>query len=86
MGINDNVRKHGLEEKCFHTQTENRKRQSRNQVVWQTVPNGQSGDCEGPNANSRQFHGWHQQKVGLSRTEATPPNREIYDTNQLTKV
>jgi len=84
-GIDDNVSKRGLEEKCFQSLTEGRKRRSRGHVVWQTVPNGWSGDWEGPAANSRQFHGRHQQKVGSSRTEATA-TREMGDTNQLTQV
>jgi len=69
----------------FQTLTEGRKRRSRSHVVRQTVPNGRSGDWEGPAANGGHFHGRHQQKVDPSRTEATP-TREIGDTNQLTQV
>jgi len=84
-GIDDSVRKRGLRGKCFQTLTEGRKRQSRGHIVRQTVPNGQSGSWEGPAANGRQFHGWHQWKVGPSRTQATP-TKEIGDMNQLTQV
>jgi len=59
-GIDDNIRKRGLEEKRFQTLTEGRKRRSRGHVVRQTVPNGRSRDWEGPAANGRQFHGRHQ--------------------------
>jgi len=41
------------------------KRRSRCHVVWQTVPNGRSGDWEGLAANGRQFHGRHRQKVAV---------------------
>jgi len=81
--IIDNVKK--LEEKCFQTLTEGRKRRSRGHVVRQTVPNGRSGDWEDLAVNGRQFRGRRQQKVGPSRTEATS-TREMGDTNQLTQV
>jgi len=79
-GIDDDVTKRGLELKCFQTLTKDRKWWSRNHVVRQTVPNGPSGNWEGPTANDRQFHGRHRQKVGPNRTEATPTS-EICDTN-----
>jgi len=64
---------------------EGRKIWSRGHDVQQTVPNGQSGDWEGPAANGRQFHRWHQQKIGPSRTEAMPTS-EICNMNQLAQV
>jgi len=37
----------------------------------QAVPDGGSGDWEGPAADGRQFHGRYQQTIGLSRAEGT---------------
>jgi len=51
MEFDDNVRKRGLGEKRFQTLTEGRKRRNRGHVVRQTVPNGRSGNWEGPAAN-----------------------------------
>ena len=56
-GINDNVRERGLEQKCFQTLTGGRQRRDRYHAVRQAVPDGGSGDREGPAADGRQFHG-----------------------------
>jgi len=53
-------------------------------VVRQAVPDGGSGDREGPAADSRQFHGRHQQTICPSRAEGTSTG-QIGDTNQLTQ-
>jgi len=49
-------------------------------VFRQAVPDGGSGDREGPVADGRQFHGRHQQTIGPSRTEGTS-TRQIGDKN-----
>jgi len=54
---------------------------SRDYIVRQTVPDGGSGDWEGPVADGRQLDGRHQQTIGPSREEGTP-TRQIGDTNQ----
>ena len=41
-------------------------------IVRPAVPNGGSGDWEGPAADGRQFHGRYQQMIGPSREEGTP--------------
>ena len=55
------------------------------QLSRQAVPDGGSGDREGPAADGRQFNGRHQQTIGPSRAEGKP-TRQIGDTNQLTQV
>ena len=84
-GINDNVRERGLEQKCFHTLTEGRQRRGRDHIVRHAVPDGASGDWEGPATDVSQFHGRYQQTIGPSRAEGTS-TRQIGDTNQLTEV
>jgi len=59
----------------------NVERRGRYHVVGQAVPDGGSGDREGPAADGRQFNGRHQQTIGPSRAEGTP-TRQIGDTNQ----
>ena len=56
-GINDNVTERGLEQKYFSTLMEGRQRRGRYHVIRQIVPDGGSGDCEGPAADGRQFNG-----------------------------
>jgi len=52
-GINDNVTERGLEQKYL----EGLQRRGRYHVIRQIVPDGGSGDCEGPAADGRQFNG-----------------------------
>jgi len=47
-GINDNARERGLEQKCFYTLMEGWQRRGRYHIVRQAVPDGGSGDWEGP--------------------------------------
>jgi len=54
-------------------------RRGRYHVVGQAVPDGGSGDREGPAADGRQFNGL--QTISPSRAEGTP-TRQIGDTNQ----
>ena len=60
-------------------------RRGRCHVVLQAVPDGGSGNWEGPAADGRQFHGRYQQTIGPSRAEGMP-TRQIDDMNQLTQV
>ena len=60
-------------------------RRGRYHVVGQAVPDGGSGDREGPAADGRQFNERHQQTIGPSRAQGTS-TRQIDDTNQLTQV
>ena len=69
--INDNISERGLEQKRFRL-TEDRQRRGRDHIVWQTDANGGFGDWVGPTTDGRQFNGWYQQTVGLSRAEGTP--------------
>jgi len=86
MGIDDNVRKRGLEEKCFRL----RRKVERDGAevtlsgrLFQMVGPA-TGKARPPTVDSK-FCGRHQEKVGPSRTEATP-TWEICDTNQLTQI
>ena len=83
--ISENVREGSREQKRFQTLTEGRQRWEHgadgDYIVRQTVPDGGSGDWEGPVADGRQLDGRHQQTIGPSREEGTP-TRQIGDTNQ----
>ena len=61
LGISDNVRERGLEQKCFQTLMKGRQmgqtpRCLVDHIVMQAVPYGGSGNWECPAADGRQFH------------------------------
>jgi len=84
-GIDDNVTELGLEQFSDAGGRSAETEQRAHCDVRQAVPDGGSGDWEGPAADGRQLHGRHQQTIGPSRAEGTS-TRQIGDTNQFSSI